>query len=82
MQLNDAVKWFYDCKLETEWLNAILKWNIKVRLNILCYLTMYGALFAAYMLCVYSRGWVFSLLVHLARCGELLPFSGRASRMT
>ena len=48
--------------------------NIKVRCNILCYLTMYGALFAAYMLCVYSRGWVFSLLVHLARCGELFVF--------
>ena len=43
--------------------------NIKVRCNILCYLTMYGALFAAYMLCVVSRCWVFSMLVHLARCG-------------
>ena len=34
-------------KMDAEWLNAILKWNIKVRLNILCFLTMYGALFAA-----------------------------------
>ena len=55
-------------------LNAILKQNFKVRLNILCFLTMYGALFAAQMLCVYSRGWVFSLFLHLVRRGELFAF--------